>query len=310
MLIRQLFHILRDPTFAQQYRSFESNPECVSLSWLALLFDILDTAVIALDADHPLLHNLSWKQTYPEKIAELSARYRQAALECLHADHYMWRHNLAMHQALVILKYGINHSHGQPWSLLGLAYNKALAIGCHVDPATFNLNVIECEERRRCWSCLMMLYTLQNSALGNIGARHDSLPINTKPPADVNDDELVQGFMTSAPSSERATQMSYVLLKFGVFELCSDICQAAMGETTSVIEQIFHLDRSIIQEQARWDRKYHSNFPRLSSELHQRAHLNILYSTSYHSGNGRGIEFWTVPESYSTCMPTSPLHQH
>lgn len=157
----------------------------------------------------------------------------------------------------------------------------ALAIGCHVEPTSFHLDVVECEERRRCWSCLMMLYTLQNSSLGNIGSRHDSLPSSTEPPADINDDEIGQGFNLPR-TRERATQMSYVLLKFRVYEICSEICQAVMGKASSSIEQVFHLDRSITQEQTRWERKYNIRSPCSVSEAHQRLHLNVLYSTSHH----------------------------
>lgn len=282
MLTDQLFHILHDPTFSEQYEAFESDPETVSLSWLALLFAILGTAVHALESDHPILNNLSRKLTSPEKVADLSARYRQASLDCLHADHYMWRHNLTMLQALVVLIYGINHTHGHSWGLLGLTYNMALAIGCHIDPTAFNLDVLESEQRRRCWSGLMMLYTLQNSSLGNIGPRHDSFPSTTQAPADVNDDELMLGFPIPSSSATKATQMSYVLFKFRVYELCSDVSQAVMSRTTSSIEQIFYLDRLIVQEQAKWDQKYSSSYHCMPNEAHQRIHLNVLHSTSCH----------------------------
>ncbi|KAK4949975.1 hypothetical protein LTR10_011817 [Elasticomyces elasticus] len=86
----------------------------------------------------------------------------------------------------------------------------------------------------------------------------------------------------SSPAPDRATQMSYVLLKFRVYEICSEICQAVMSKASSSIEQIFHIDRSITQEQSNWDRKYKSRSPCSVNDVHQRLHLNVLYSTSYH----------------------------
>lgn len=316
----QLFHMLHNPTFEKQYEAFELYPENISLSWLALLFAILGTAAIALDSNSPILNNLSRKSTFPDKIADLSARYRQAALDCLHADHYMWRHNVTTLQALLILIYGINHSHGQSWSLLGLASHIALAIGCHVEPSVFNLDVTESEERRRCWSCLMMLYTLQNAGLGNIGQRHDSLPSSTRPPADVNDDEIIPGFDVPTMSPERPTQMSYVLLKFRVYELYSDICQTVMSRTSSSIEQILHLDRAIADEQAMWHRKYNPNLRPAVIEAHQRLHLNILYSTSYHltlllhqniwtnQAHGEPLREWSRKRVFDSARKLLDLH--
>ncbi|KAJ5617421.1 hypothetical protein N7537_002535, partial [Penicillium hordei] len=94
-----------------------------SLAWLALLFTILGTAVLTLENDSPLLGTLSRKPTPWDRVTELSERYYTAAMKCLEADRYL--------------------CHGQTWTLLGLVYHLALSIGCHVDPATFSLDIVE-----------------------------------------------------------------------------------------------------------------------------------------------------------------------
>jgi hypothetical protein len=60
-----LFHILHDPTFRQQYACFVEDPRSMPLAWLALLYSLLATAVLALPPDSELLADLS-RQSTPE----------------------------------------------------------------------------------------------------------------------------------------------------------------------------------------------------------------------------------------------------
>lgn len=191
----------------------------MSLAWLALLFVVLGTAVSALPSESHLLHDLSRSATTVSKMADLSERYRSLAMRCLEADHYLWNHNVLTLQALVLLIYGIGHSHGQAWTLLGLAHHLALSIGAHIDPSAFDLDIVECEERRRCWAGLKMLYTSQNTAMGHIGLAHPFLPSNCRRPLDVDDDDLVPGHVEVARTTDsgKATQMTYLLLKFRLY---------------------------------------------------------------------------------------------
>jgi hypothetical protein len=122
----------------------------VSFSWLALLFYILSISVTALDEESTLPYDLGWNDSMMNNIASLQSRYRMAAMQCLAADQYLWKHNMQTLQALILLIYGINHSHGQTWALLGTSYNIALSLGCHIDPDAFGLDIVQCEERRRC----------------------------------------------------------------------------------------------------------------------------------------------------------------
>jgi hypothetical protein len=109
-LVSKLFHVLHDPTFEEQYANFGIDPESMPLSWLALLFAILGTSITALGTSSELLPDLSRQKSAVDQIAELSERYRRAALRCLEADNYLWQQNVT---TLQILIYSINHSHGQ-----------------------------------------------------------------------------------------------------------------------------------------------------------------------------------------------------
>lgn len=276
-----LFHVLHDPTFHQQYVKFERDPESVSLAWLALLFAIISTALSACDANSAFLNDLSRRPTVSAKIRDLSERYRSSAMRCLEIDNYLWRHNITTLQALIILIYGINHSHGQSWTLLGSTYHMALSLGCHIDPSSFKLNLVECEERRRCWACIMMLCTLQNTSMRNLAPHYNSSHYSVRMPADINDFDLIPESASLPIHTGRATQMSYLLLKFRLYDIGSKICSRVLNPITIDSKVIIDLDRALIHERDLWSSVYlyHSRQDELSS--HHKIHLKILYSFSH-----------------------------
>jgi len=277
-----LFHILHDPTFRRQYTFFLEDPRSMPLSWIGLLYSILATAVLALPPDSALLTDLS-RQTSPlARSVELTQHYRDMAMRSLEADNFMWDHNVTTLQALVILIYGLSHSHGQTWTLLGLAHHLAQSIGCHVDPDTLGLDVVESEERRRAWAGLMMLYTNQNSALGHIGLPHTALVASSKPPADVNDDDIAHEVLESTNPSGEATQMTYLLLKFRLYDICADICANVLCKETPDLDYIHKMDDTIQNERRTWDYRLTQAIETVPLRVHHIAHLHILHSYANH----------------------------
>ena len=279
-----LFHILHNPTFHRKYDGFLQEPESVPLAWLALLYAVLGTAVLALPSDSHLLHDLSRQPNPLLKMADLSERYRSLSMRCLEADHYLWDHNVTTLQALIFIIYGISHSHGQAFTLIGLTYHLALSIGCHVDPTAFNLDVVEIEERRRCWAGLKMLYSNQNVATGHIGLSHALLPSNCRLPIDVNDEFLVPGHfvLVQATNPSGATQMTYLLLKFRLYDLCSEICYRVLGQKNVDADAIRQIDALLQEEQKTWETRYGDAARVESLPPHHLAHINILYSYANH----------------------------
>ncbi|KAJ9650763.1 hypothetical protein H2198_009940 [Neophaeococcomyces mojaviensis] len=276
-----LFHVLHDPSFDQHYQHFYQDPQNVPLSYLALVFVVLGIAVTALDENHQLLQDLGRAASPSENIRLIAARYRSAAMRCLSADHFMWRHNLHTMQTLVLLIYALSHAYGPAWSLLGTAQNIAVAIGCHVDPSHLNVNQVEAEERRRCWAALMMLYTIQSTCLGNI------VPIihtaKVRLPLDL-DDELVTDTLSleqveDASSPQRPSKMSYILFKFRLYQLAADICQTSLPSNRHNWLVVSRLDARIaVEEQSQKTR-----FSNLSGlPLYHQAHYYILNSFTNH----------------------------
>ncbi|OQO13028.1 hypothetical protein B0A48_02492 [Cryoendolithus antarcticus] len=273
-----LFHVLHDPSFQSQYQSFEGDPNSVPLSWLALLYTTLATAVLALPHDSYILVDLSRKQTAFERIADLTARYRGLAMKCLEADNYLWNNNLTTVQALVILIYSISHTHGPTWSLIGLACNIAVSIGCHVDPDAFVVDNVEKEQRRRCWAALMMLYTQQNATMGNIASSRFMFQSDARAPADVDDRDIA----LNTTSRDRPTQMTYLLAKFRLYDLCAEICESVLSTQQPDIYVIPSLDARIQTEQRGWHARYMESGTSDEMPAYHYAHLNILYSYSGH----------------------------
>lgn len=277
-----LFHVLHDPTFRRQYAFFLEDPQSMPLSWIGLLYSILATAVLALPPDSALLSDLSRQASPLARSVELTQHYRDMAMRSLEADNYMWDHNVTTLQTLIILIYGLSHSHGQTWTLLGLAHHLALSIGCHVDPDTLGLDIIEKEERRRAWAGLMMLYTNQNAALGHVGLPHTAFIASSKPPADVNDDDLREDVLEPNNPSGEATQMTYLLLKFRLYDICAEICANVLCKETPDLDFIHKMDDTIRNERRTWDYRLTQAIETVPMHVHHVAHLHILHSYANH----------------------------
>ena len=212
------------------------------------MFVVLSISVHTLDSGHPLLADLGLEASVSADIKSLGAKYRSAAMKCLAADHFLWRHNLHTVQALVLLIYPISHAHGPSWALLGATFNISVSIGCHIDPSQLKLDPVRSELRRRCWAGLMSLYAFQNTYLGNIAPM--KLTANVCFPADLDDEKIslrnkaqhpVEGSEQKPPSI-----MSYNLFNFKLFSLASDVHQFARygGDSNALRE----LERKISEK--------------------------------------------------------------
>ncbi|EKV05043.1 hypothetical protein PDIG_38710 [Penicillium digitatum PHI26] len=276
--IAPLFPILHGPTFHERYRRFSKDPDQASLAWLALLFTILGTAVLALENDSPVLKTLSRKHTHWDRVTELSERYYTAAMKCLEADRYLWRHNVSTLQALLNLIYGIHHSHGQSWTLLGLGYHLALSIGCHVDPATFSLDIVEAEERRRCWLGLVTLLCNQNMAITGVDIYQSVFSSRVQPPAEVCDEDIIQGQPGPIATSAGINPISYLIRKSRLFQISSEICDPVLAARPDDPTALQRLDAALRAELDPLERSYASMLGSNSSVMH----TNLLLSFAHH----------------------------
>ncbi|KAF4544773.1 C6 zinc finger domain-containing protein [Lasiodiplodia theobromae] len=244
----------------------------------SLLYAVLSVSVTSLNEDSPLLKDLGRRNDVSKNITTLSTRYRAAAFRCLQTDQYLFRQTLYTLQALILMSYGISHTHGDVWSLLGTAYHMALGLGCHVDPDHFGLDALECENRRRCWVGLMMLYTIQGISCGNIHRRQITSTVRL--PANVNDEELTADMIAPPLESPRATEMTYMLFKYRLYEVCSRICEAVMDATTGLSPDVIaSLETDIQHEREIWSRRY-------ARDRHRPEDLPVLQQLQLHILDG------------------------
>ncbi|KAJ5752174.1 hypothetical protein N7520_009091 [Penicillium odoratum] len=275
-----VFHILHDLTFEAEYQQFCHDPSSVSTSWLALLFAILAIAISALEDDDPLLSDLGRERTVSRNMKVLSARYRSAALRCLAADGVMTRHSINSLQSLVLISYARLHRGLPFWTLLGFTHHVAISMGCHLDPERFVLGPIEREERRRVWTGLMMLYTIQNTSFGSLDQQ--LLNQDVKMPADVDDIDLLTApnaptsDPSSTPSANRPTQMTYLLLSFRLYKISTKICETIFTYPHASRFTLTQLEAELMAVRDLCDARYQVDQDPLP--VHHQANLNILYS--------------------------------
>ncbi|KAL2005352.1 hypothetical protein VTN00DRAFT_2563 [Thermoascus crustaceus] len=269
-----LFHVLHDPTFEAEYQQFRRDADSMSMGWVALLFIILAIAVTALDDNDPTLSDLGRERTVSGNIKVLSSRYRSAAMRCLAADGIVSRHSLRALQALILLIYARSHRSLPTWTLLGFTHHVAIAMGCHIDPDRFGLGSVECEERRRAWAALVMMYTVQNTAFGSLDQR--LLTQDVRLPADVDDASLIHG--THPDRRMGPTQMTYLLIKFRLYEISSKICQGIFSLPNKSLFTIPQLEKEIFTVQEICNTSYLRDTTREPLPDHHMANLNIIYS--------------------------------
>lgn len=159
-----------------------------------------------------------------------------------------------------------------------MTYNVAIALACHIDPESFNLDPIQCEERRRCWAGLMMQYTIQNTFLGNPDLSRQ-VNYDVRLPADVNDVDItlsgIHGNFTGP------TQMSYLLFKFQLYELSAKICRQTFASSELSRSAIQELDQQICNAQEMWEKRYMGDSAFDALPTHHAVHLHILHAYSH-----------------------------
>lgn len=159
-----------------------------------------------------------------------------------------------------------------------MTYHIAIAMACHIDPDEFNLNYIQSEERRRCWAGLIMLYTIQNTTMGNPDPSW-RITNNVKPPQDVNDADITVAGIQEPITGP--TQMSYLILKFRLYDIAAKICQETFKSSPPSHSTIQSLDHQVCLAQQEWERRYHADSNLEALPIHHAVHLHILHAYSH-----------------------------
>jgi hypothetical protein len=83
-------------------------------------------------------------------------------------------------------------------------------------------------------------------------------------------------------ASGTATQMSYLLLKFRLYDISSDICSLVLNSPEPSSALIERMDKAILDEQQSWNEKYLAHSTAAPLQIYHEAHLNILYGYAHH----------------------------
>lgn len=118
-----------------------------------------------------------------------------------------------------------------------------------------------------------------NILAGRIGFSRSIFPSNNRDPADVDDEEL-SSHVASRP--EQATQMTYVLLKFRLYDLCTEICEVVVGNSNLNHSMVQSLDARLQFEQQNREARYLHRDGSESLPVHHYAHVKILDGYSGH----------------------------
>ncbi|KAF2174190.1 hypothetical protein M409DRAFT_49053 [Zasmidium cellare ATCC 36951] len=144
----------------------------------------------------------------------------------------------------------------------------------------------------------------------HIGLPHTALRSNAQPPADVNDGDLNAGIPST---SGKATQMTYLLLKFRLYDICSAICDKVLAVAAPQLDTIWSIDALIQQERRSLELRYSHDTRASTLPIHHQAHVNILRLYSNHLtlllhhkySMGRGADHAPVQWSRQRCLESA-----
>lgn len=148
----QLFCVLSQTEFEEEFLIFDQHPAVAPLAWLSLLFVML--ALACLTEEHP-------DSIRPYRL--LSMRYDRIAWHSLSIDNPPFQPSVTAWKAMVLLIYGRLHRGENVSEDLRLAYNMANTIDCD----SCCRQSIECEKHGILWIGLEMLCSMNRQAFGN-----------------------------------------------------------------------------------------------------------------------------------------------
>lgn len=273
-----LFHIIHEPTFNQWYDKFLRDPRAAPTTFLALLFAVFSIGVTSVGDDDPVLEELGHGTALHLKSRKLASKYQSAAIKALSADNFMWQHNLETVKTLTLLLYSTSHTTGPAWSLLGITLNIAMAIGCHVDPSNITgVDIVEAEERRRCWAALSMLHTIQNASLGLAAP---TLHSNVRLPLDCEDEDLETMSPNHGQSRNITSKMTYILQKINLYNLAASLCQMPLPNGQGQYGEINILDEQIGYQENALEQKFGQQMSQLPNYHQAQYHILSIYTNT------------------------------
>ena len=200
-----VFKILHIPSTAKMIDTISKQPGLASKADECLLFSVYHFAVFSMTEAHCTM-------MFGEPRDILRRRYHRAARQALVNASFLKTTDLAVLQAFVLFLAAAKASYDSQtyWVLTGVAIRIAQRIGLHRDGEALDLPPFEVQIRRRLF---YQLIPLEGNACQMVGAGPSMPPDawDTKPPLNINDDQMWPGIGETPQETNGATEMIFVL---------------------------------------------------------------------------------------------------
>ncbi|RMZ86734.1 hypothetical protein DV736_g6041, partial [Chaetothyriales sp. CBS 134916] len=203
---------IHGPSFTKQsqYEAFWTDPSCVSIMWIGLLFGMICLSIISSDAKDSLLSHEGEEESlainyYLEKLAQclILGEYTRGGSFTLEAFlHYLYIEFITRMDADTDI-----------WYLLSLEVSLAMRMGYHRDPSHFvDMSPLQAEMRRRVWATVLLNDILISTQMGMPRVVSDK-QYNTLEPRNLNDtdfDETTTELPPGRPENEFTTSLGVI----------------------------------------------------------------------------------------------------
>lgn len=202
-----MVHIFHKPTLFRSFYEHLAVLDSIDRNSEALLFSIYYSAVISLTDEE----SISFLGSPRDVLLE---RYKFAVEQAIARADLLNTQSMVLLQGVVIYLTALRYHDDSraAWSLTALVFHIAQTMGLHRDGSAFNLRPLDIELRRRLWWHIWML-DFRSSDFHGCEPIIRACSFDTKPPLNINDDDI-SADMTSPPEEQEGmTDMTVCLIR-------------------------------------------------------------------------------------------------
>ncbi|KAL1881000.1 hypothetical protein Plec18167_003540 [Paecilomyces lecythidis] len=236
--------MLHQPTFRKEYENFWRDPHAVSVTWLALLYDIMALAVAIIHRSNEPLPEILRGSRDSLNI------YKRCAARCLVLSNYTKPGRYKV-EALMIYSSAELLTDGDPHYsvcfILGITTKLAMRMGYHRDSKHFpKISAFEGEIRRRVWAFICQLDSLTSNQVG-LPKTVQHWQFDTELPHNLLDEDFDEDSPELPPSrsDNEYTPALYTICKAKLMFVFSDISDLAHSREPASYEKVLELDKRL-----------------------------------------------------------------
>ncbi|POR37996.1 Putative transcriptional regulatory protein [Tolypocladium paradoxum] len=206
----------------------------------ALLFAIGLAAIASLDEEEA-------SESFRVSKSELISRFRLGTERALGHSRFLTTKDTTVVQALVIYLSVLPHIGAQQEAsaLAGVLLRIATRLGLHKELSTSTYASLEVETRRRLWWQICFIESRSRDSRVP-GLSFSEYAFDTKPPTNVNDEDIRAGSIALEPPEPRPTQMTLTLIRCEIWRLHQTL-RHNPDKTLRANMEAFHEIRSTVE---------------------------------------------------------------